>query len=244
MNALHLRGVRHSFGDQLALDEFDLEVAWGEVVALVGLNGAGKTTALRVLAGRLRPDGGRADVLGHDPAALPTEAARQFGQLVGEPPAYRELTVAENLVAAARLHGLSRADADEATGIAIERFALARWAKRPAGTLSGGNWQRLAVACVTLHRPHALILDEPTSALDPAGVVIVRDLARSLAAEGTGILVSSHHLDEVSRVADRIMVAHAGRIVGSLAPETPDLERRFFAMLLEADSHQRRQEDE
>jgi ABC-2 type transport system ATP-binding protein len=234
--ALELNRVRHAFGGQPALRGFDLRVAGGEVVALVGLNGAGKTTALRVLAGRLRPDAGRAVILGHDPWRLPSAGARRFGQLVGAPLAYPELTVRENLVVAARLHGLSRAEATSSADAAIGRFVLSEWASRRAGGLSAGNWQRLGVACATLHRPDALILDEPTSALDPAGVVIVRDLVRSLAAAGAGIVVSSHHLDEVSRVADRIVVAHAGRVIGSLPPEGSDLERRFFAMVLAADS--------
>ena len=239
MTALELHGVRHAFGRLRALDGFDLRVAGGEVVALVGLNGAGKTTALRVLAGRLRPDAGVARVLGHDPATLPAEAAQSFGQLVGAPLVYRELTVRENLVAAARLHGLSRAQDIESATTAVERFELGRWAGRAAGGLSSGNSQRLGLACASLHRPTALILDEPTSALDPAGVVIVRELVRSLADDGAGVLVSSHHLDEVSRIADRILVAHAGRIVGPLAPGSAELEQQFFAMVLAADSSPR-----
>lgn len=238
MITLGLTQVRHAFDSHSALAGFDLRVRNGDVVALVGLNGAGKTTALRVLAGRLRPDGGVATVLGHDPRRLPPFVARRFGQLVGAPLAYPELTVWENLVAAARLHGLARREANAAAGAAVTRFVLGRWSNRRAAGLSAGNWQRLGVACATLHRPAALILDEPTSALDPAGVVIVRDLVRSLAEAGAGIVVSSHHLDEVARVADRLLVVHAGQVVGSLSPTEHDLERRFFAMVLAADRQQ------
>ncbi len=240
MRALELREVGHAFGRLTALDGFVLDVVAGEVVALVGLNGAGKTTALRVLSGRLRPDAGIARVLGHDPAALPTDESRRVGHVIGTPLVYRELTVHENLMASARLHGLDRARAAEATRTAVERFELGNWSRRAAGGLSSGNWQRLGLACATLHGPSALIMDEPTSALDPAGVVIVRELVRCLAEAGAGVLVSSHHLDEVSRVADRILVAHAGRIVGSLHPLSTNLERQFFAMLLAADSSLRR----
>ncbi len=141
----------------------------------------------------------------------------------------------ENLTAAARLHGLGRADAVEAARRAVDGYLLGPWADRRAGGLSAGNWQRLGVACTTLHDPDALILDEPTSALDPAGVVIVRDMVRSLAARGAGVLVSSHHLDEVSRVADRIVLVHAGRVIGMLPPGA-EMERRFFAMVLAADA--------
>lgn len=236
MTALTLRGVRHEFGGRTALDGFDIEVAHGEVVAMIGLNGAGKTTALRVLAGRLRPGAGTARVVGCDPLRLPSAAARRFGQCIGVPLVYAELTVQENLTAAARMHGLGRAAAVAATERAVERFVLAAWAGRRARVLSVGNRQRLGVACSTLHDPDALILDEPTSTLDPAGVVIVRDVVRSLAASGAGVLVSSHHLDEVARVADRIVVVHAGRIVGTLTPGEAELERRFFAMVLAADA--------
>ncbi len=239
MTALELRGVRHAFGGRVALEGFSVEVGAGEVVAMVGLNGAGKTTALRVLAGRLRPDGGAASVLGHDPLNLPGPVASRFGQCVGAPLAYPELTVNENLMAAARLHGLSRSDAVRAAAEAVERFALSSWADARAGSLSAGNWQRLGVAAVTLHGPDGLILDEPTSALDPAGVVIVRDVVRELAGCGSGVLVSSHHLDEVARVADRIVAVHAGRVIGTLPPGEGDLEQRFFAMVLAADTQGR-----
>ena len=127
------------------------------------------------------------------------------------------------------------ADAVEAARRAVDGYLLGPWADRRAGGLSAGNWQRLGVACTTLHDPDALILDEPTSALDPAGVVIVRDMVRSLAARGAGVLVSSHHLDEVSRVADRIVLVHAGRVIGMLPPGA-EMERRFFAMVLAADA--------
>lgn len=239
MTVLELREVHHAFHAQPALDGFDLQVARGEVVAMVGLNGAGKTTALRVLAGRLRPGAGSARVLGHDPRRLPASVARRFGQLVDAPLVYPELTVRENLATAARLHGLSWPDAARATERATDRFALASWADRRAGRLSAGNRQRLGVACVTLHRPEALILDEPTNALDPAGIVIVRDVVRALAAQGAGILVSSHHLDEVSRFADRIVVGHAGRLIGTLPPGGTEIERTFFAMALAADTKSR-----
>ncbi len=239
MMTLELREVRHAFHARPALDGFDLQVARGEVVAMVGLNGAGKTTALRALAGRLHPGAGSARVLGHDPRHLPASVARRFGQLIDAPLVYPELTVRENLTAAARLHGLNRTDAVGAAEDATERFALASWVDRRAGGLSAGNRQRLGVACVTLHRPDALILDEPTSALDPAGIVIVRDVVRALAAQGAGVLVSSHHLDEVSRFADRIVVVHAGRLIGTLPPGGREIERTFFAMALAADTQRR-----
>ncbi len=236
MTALVLDDVSHTFGGRLALDHLTLEVRPGRVTALIGLNGAGKTTALRVLAGRLRPAQGTTRVLGHNPADLPADAATRFGHMVDTPLVYPELTVTENLCCAARLHGQPRRAVAPVASAAVERLGLSPWRYAPARTLSIGNRQRLGIACATLHRPTALILDEPTSALDPQGVVLVRGLVRDLADDGAAVLVSSHHLDEVARIADEIVVLHGGCDVGRLEPGGTDLEQRFFAMVLAADT--------
>lgn len=234
--ALLLDDVSHTFDGRPALDHLTLAVPPGRVTALIGLNGAGKTTALRALAGRLRPTRGTVRILGHDPAGLPADVARRFGHVVDAPLVYPELTVTENLRCAARLHGLARQAAASATDAAVGRTGLGPWRHTRAGALSTGNRQRLGTAGATLHRPMALILDEPTSALDPQGVVLVRELVRGLADTGAAVLVSSHHLDEVARVADEIVVLHGGRDVGRLEPGGTDLEQRFFAMVLDADT--------
>ena len=236
MTALLLDDVSHTFGGRVALEHLTFSVRPGQVTALVGLNGAGKTTALRALAGRLRPARGTVRVLGHDPDDLPPDVARRFGHVVDTPLVYPELTVTENLVCAARLHGAPRSVAAPRANDAVERLALGPWRYARAHTLSMGNRQRLGIGCATLHRPGALILDEPTSALDPQGVVLVRGLVRELADGGAAVLVSSHHLDEVARIADEIVVLHAGRDVGRLEPGGTDLEPRFFAMVLDADT--------
>ena len=144
----------------------------------------------------------------------------------------------ENLRSAALLHGLTHGDIEDSVRQAIQRLDLGPWAHTRARSLSQGNRQRLGLAAAVVHRPAALVLDEPTSALDPRGVVIVRELVRELAGSGCAVLVSSHHLDEVSRVADRILVVHEGRIIGSLESGEVDLEQRFFAMV-QADDERR-----
>ena len=118
----------------------------------------------------------------------------------------------------------------------IERLALEPWATRRTGTLSQGNRQRLGLAAAVVHRPELLVLDEPTNALDPSGVVLLRDLVAELASAGAAVLVSSHHLDEVARVADRVSVVHRGHVVGELDPSGHDLERTFFALVHQADA--------
>lgn len=253
MTALRLDSVSHAFPAHRApwakhrtgrarpaLDDLSLHVDHGEVVAMIGLNGAGKTTALRALAGRLRPDSGTAEILGHDAADLPRSVAARFGHVVDAPLVFADLTVTENLRAAARLHGCHADQAEELATAARNRLGLDAWADVRARALSQGNRQRLGIGGATIHTPRALVLDEPTSALDPRGVVIVRELVRDLAAQGAAVLVSSHHLDEVSRIADRIVAVHAGRVVDTFDPTGRDLESRFFASVLAAEREEPR----
>ncbi|NYI76203.1 ABC transporter ATP-binding protein [Nocardioides panzhihuensis] len=253
MTALSLDSISHTFPASRtpwsrrrvglarpALDGLTLHVDHGEVVAMIGLNGAGKTTALRALAGRLSPDSGTVKILGHDAAELPRDVAAQFGHVVDAPLVFADLTVTENLRAAARLHGCSSGQTEELATAARSRLGLDAWADVRARALSQGNRQRLGIGGATIHSPRALVLDEPTSALDPRGVVIVRELVRDLAAQGAAVLVSSHHLDEVSRIADRIVAVHAGHVVDTFAPEGPDLESRFFASVLAAEREEPR----
>jgi len=225
-------GLSRAFGDEVAVQDVDLEVGPGQVHALVGLNGAGKTTLMRLLLGMLRPDSGTARILGrtltdHDPSLW-----RGVGHMIEMPFNYPELTARENVRVSARLHGMSRQDAGPAVEAVVDRLAFRRWADRRTATLSLGNRQRVGLACAMVHRPRLLVLDEPTNALDPSGVVLVRDLLTELAEqEGTAVLVSSHHLDEVARVAHRISVLHRGRVVGTLDPDGIDLERQFFRLV-------------
>lgn len=235
--ALVVEDVTHRFGALLALDRFSLTVMPGEVVAMIGLNGAGKTTAMRVLTGRLRPLDGGARVLGEPADRLTRRTATRFGHVVDSPLVYPELTVRENLRCAATLHGLPAHQRAAAARRVIDELHLDPWADARARSLSAGNRQRLGVAAAVVHTPLALVLDEPTSALDPRGVVLVRALVRRLAADGAAVLVSSHHLDEVSRVADRIVVVHAGRVVAPLPPGTADLEQQFFSVVLREDEN-------
>lgn len=228
---LQARGLIRHFGEEAAVAGIDLDVEYGEIHAIVGLNGAGKTTLMRLLLGMLAPEEGHAHVLGSDARSAPAEAWREVGHLIETPFAYPELTVTENIRAGALLHGLPRDEVDSAVAEVVNRFGLTRWAERRAGRLSLGNRQRLGLATALVHEPSILVLDEPTNALDPAGVVFTRDLLRRRAAGGAGILVSSHHFDQLARVADTITVLHRGRVVGSLDPGGVDLEQSFFDLV-------------
>ena len=224
--ALALDKATRVFKNGSGIFDIDLELASGSIVALVGLNGAGKSTLMRVMLGMLRPQSGHARLNGHDLDSAPLAEWARVGHLVEYPLAYPELTARRNLELSARLRGV--ADVTAAIDRTIREFALEQYAGRRVRTLSLGNRQRVGVAAALQHDPSTIVLDEPTNALDPAGVIRLRESLLRRAADGAAILVSSHHLDEVARIADRIVVMNAGRLIGDLAPDTPEIERAFF----------------
>ena len=219
--------VRH-YGDEHAVDGIDLQVREGEIHAIVGLNGAGKTTLMRVLLGMTSPTSGQALIDGVEVGSAAPAAWKLVGCLIETPFAYPELSVRENLFSAALLHGMDRDLIADAIDRVVDEFELTHWRERRSKTLSLGNRQRLGLATSMIHEPSILVLDEPANSLDPAGVVFIRDLLRRTAESGTAVLVSSHHLDQLARVADRISLLHRGKIVGTLDPGGVDLERQFF----------------
>ncbi|GAA1382597.1 ABC transporter ATP-binding protein [Catellatospora chokoriensis] len=199
--AVTTTGLTKRYGQVVAVDDLALRVRPGEIYALLGLNGAGKTTTIRMLLGMVKPTAGAVTVLGRPVATTGHDLWAEVGHLVETPSAYPDLTVRDNLRLVARLR---RLPATGPVDDVIDRLGLAPYADRRAGKLSLGNAQRLGLAKALLHRPRLLILDEPANGLDPAGVVEIRGLLRELAATGTTIVLSSHLLAEVSRLADRI----------------------------------------
>ena len=189
-------------------------MAAGEIYAFLGLNGAGKSTTIRMLLGMIAPTGGRAEVLGQQVRADATELWRRVGHMVETATAYPELTVREDLDVSRRLHGVrDTATVDHMIG----QLGLAAYAGRRTRTLSLGNLQRLAIARALLHEPDLLILDEPANGLDPAGVVEIRELLRGLARDrGVTVFMSSHILAEVDLLATRIGIVHRGRLIEEL----------------------------
>ena len=210
-------------GGVLAVDQVDLRVARGEIYAFLGLNGAGKSTTIRMLLGMIRPTAGHAELFGERVHSGATDLWRRVGHLVESATAYQELTVRENLDIARRLAGMP--DASEVDRV-LERLALQPYADRRAGTLSLGNLQRLALARALLPSPELLVLDEPANGLDPAGVIEIRELLRSLAAdEGVTVFMSSHILGEVDRLATRVGIVHRGRLVEELDHDALEAHR-------------------
>ncbi len=219
--------VKH-YGDVKAVDGLSLRVSRGEIYAFLGLNGAGKSTTIRMLLGMVKPTAGDVNVLGTRIRVGDKNPWHAVGYLVETPHAYPELTVRENLEAMRRLR--PGAEPQSVPRI-IDGMGLSEYADRRAGTLSLGNAQRLGLAKALLHDPELLILDEPANGLDPAGIVEIRKLLRELAHErGVTIFMSSHILDEVSRLAHRIGIIHRGRLLQEL--DIAELERNRRRQLL------------
>ena len=204
------------------ITRLNFSVAAGEIVALIGRNGAGKTTLLRLALGLIHPTAG---------TVRRTVGNGDIGQLIDAPFCYPELTVAQNLHMHAWLYGIDPGHVTDS----INRWELQPYRDRLFRKLSLGNKQRVGLAGVFQHQPQLIVLDEPTNALDPMGIVTLRTVVKERAAAGCGVVVSSHHLDEVAAIAHRIVVVNSGRIITELSPTTPQLENRFFQAILSDD---------
>ncbi len=211
--AIQVEGLRKSFGEVVALDGLDLLGPEGGVLALLGPNGAGKTTLVRALATLLRPDAGRAIVLGRDVVADPFGVRRQIG-LAGQFAAIDEiLSGRENLEMVGMLYHLGRAEAARRAAAVLERFGLADAADRRASTYSGGMRRRLDLAATLVGRPRVVFLDEPSTGLDPRSRAELWEMVRELRSEGTTILLTTQYLEEADQLAQLIAVIDQGRIV-------------------------------
>jgi len=215
------------FGRRVAVDAVSFAVPRGEVVAFLGPNGAGKTTTLRLLAGVVAPDAGRALIDGHDVATAPLAARRRLGYAPERPALHGDMTVAGFLRFVA---GMKDAPARRAADAAIARTGLAPVAGRRIGTLSKGVQQRVGLAQALVGDPPVLLLDEPTAGLDPERAAETRALVRALAAEHA-VLVSTHALAEVGAIADRVVVLHAGRVLADERPAALGARMRSPARL-------------
>jgi ABC-2 type transport system ATP-binding protein len=213
-----VEGLTKYYGERAAIKELAFKITKGEVIGFLGLNGAGKSTTLKVLGCVLAPTAGRVTVDGYDVSENPHEIRKRIGYLPDVPPLYDEMTVGGYLEFVARLRGISPADA-RARVIAVEvKTALTEWDEAPIFSLSHGYRQRVGVAQALVHNPQLLILDEPTGGLDPVQIVEMRELIKKLKGEHT-ILVSSHILSEISQVCDRLLIIHNGEIVAQGSEE-------------------------
>jgi len=221
--AIELKGLRKSYKDKEVLKGVDFAVKRGEIFALLGSNGAGKTTIVKILATLLKSDGGTAAVNGFDVAAKP-DHVRQSISLTGQFAAVDEiLTGRENLIMIAKLRHLEnpRQVADRM----LQRFGLTDAADRKPSTYSGGMRRRLDIALSLVGNPQIIFLDEPTTGLDPEARIEVWKVVKELADSGTTILLTTQYLEEAEQLADRIAILHEGRIIAGGTLD--ELKKRF-----------------
>jgi ABC-2 type transport system ATP-binding protein len=209
---LALKDLSRRYGDTVALDGLSLTVPAGEVLGFVGPNGAGKTTAMRIALGVLAPDSG--EVL-WDGAPAGREQQCRFGYMPEERGLYPKMRVDRHLRYLAALHGYAPADARAAAAHWIERLGLSENAERRVEELSLGNQQRVQLAAALVHQPDALILDEPFSGLDPIGADVMSEVLFERARDGAAVIFSSHQLDLVERICERVAIVNHGRIVAA-----------------------------
>lgn len=234
---IRTRGLTKRFGDLVAVDAVDLDVPRGHVYGFLGPNGSGKSTTIRMLCGLLTPSAGNARVLGLD---IPREAEAlrlRIGYMTQRFSLFEDLTVRENLEFMATVQGLSRQDARRRIDELLQQYHFHDRSRQLAGTMSGGQKQRLALACAVVHRPELLFLDEPTSAVDPESRRDFWEKLFELADAGTTLLVSTHYMDEAER-CHRLAILDRGVLVADGTPAA--LTATLAARVLRVDADQPR----
>jgi ABC-2 type transport system ATP-binding protein len=209
---IDVKGLTKYYGEHAAISDLDFSIASGEVIGFLGLNGAGKSTTLKVLGCVLLPTAGVVTVDGIDIARDPHEVRRRIGFLPDTPPLYNEMTVGRYLAFVAQLRGVPASETAQAVAEAERKTATTEKHDELIASLSHGYRQRVGVAQALVHRPKLLILDEPTSGLDPVQIVEMRSMIKALRGAHT-ILLSSHILSEISQTCDRLLVIQNGKIV-------------------------------
>lgn len=229
-SAISAVGLSRRFGAKTAVDAIDLEIPAGRIYGFLGPNGSGKSTTIRLLCGLLEPSAGAVTVLGHE---IPREAEalrNHIGYMTQKFSLFEDLSVQENLRFMAQIYGLARRKARARIAENVANYQLGELLRQRAGTMSGGQKQRLALACVTLHEPRLLLLDEPTSAVDPQSRRDFWDSIFALAENGATVLVSTHFMDEAER-CHRLAILDSGRVVAEGEPQ--ELAASVDAVVLE-----------
>jgi lipooligosaccharide transport system ATP-binding protein len=210
---IEARGLVKHLGGRRVVDGVDLVCHAGQILGLLGPNGAGKTTTLRMLYGFLQPDAGRIHVSGIDLARDLVRAKRSIGVCTQDDTFDGDFTVEQNLTVAASYFRPRPTDLARRVGELLDRFDLRAYARQKPEVLSGGYRRRLMIARALVHRPRLLFLDEPTTGLDPQARMGVWDLVDALRAEGLGIVLTTHYMDEAERLSDALTVLSRGRVV-------------------------------
>jgi ABC-2 type transport system ATP-binding protein len=216
--AIQARGLTRQFGTLTAVDHVDLTIPRAQIYGFLGPNGSGKSTTIRMLCGLLRPTAGNVEVLGHDATRESEKLRQKIGYMTQRFSLWEDLTVLENLRFIAEIFGIAAAERNRRIDAALEEYHLADRRSQRAGTMSGGQKQRLALATATIHEPELLLLDEPTSAVDPQSRRDFWESLFRLVGQGTTILVSTHYMDEAER-CHRLAILDNGRLVAEGVPK-------------------------
>ncbi len=211
------RGLRKVFGQLVAVDGLDLEVPRGQIFGLLGPNGSGKTTTIRLLTGLIPPTAGSAQVVGVDVVRQPEQVRQRIGYMSQRFGLYPDLTVVENLEFYAGVYGMAGAERRRRVEQQIDAYVLRERTRQLAGTLSGGWKQRLALACATTHRPALVFLDEPTAGVDPASRRLFWQMIQREARAGMTVLVTTHYMDEAEQCG-RLAFLSRGHLIGVGTP--------------------------
>jgi len=208
-----MNNVVKRYGDTLALDHLDLQVAEGEILGLLGPNGAGKTTAIRTLCGLIDADPGETTVMGQKQSVKNLDARREIGLVTQEITVFTDLSAEENLRYFGGLYGLRGAELSANVSEMLDFVGLTDRAKKRPGTFSGGMQRRLNIACGLVHKPKLVIMDEPTVGIDPQSRNHILDSVKEIASKGTTVVYTTHYMEEVQAVCDRISIMDVGRVI-------------------------------
>ena len=216
---LRAEQLRKSYGSRVAVDDISLRVGRGEVLGLLGPNGAGKSTTIAMVCGLCRTEAGRVQVAGHDMATEPLSCKRRIGLVTQDLALFEDLSTQANLATFGALYGLQGARLRERSAQVLAAVGLSDRLRDKPATFSGGMKRRLHIACALMHDPDLLLLDEPTAGVDPQSRNAIFDTLLALKAAGKALVYTTHYMEEVERLADRIVIVDHGRVVaeGTLA---------------------------
>lgn len=235
-----MESVVKRYGETTALDHVNLDIAEGEILGLLGPNGAGKTTAIRVLSGLIPADGGRVTLFGENQTITNLNTKRQLGLVTQEITVFTDLTASENLRYFGGLHGLKGAELAGNVKAVLAFVGLTEHAKKYPKKFSGGMQRRLNIACALVHKPKFLIMDEPTVGIDPQSRNHILESVKKIAEQGTTVLYTSHYMEEVQAICDRVSIMDAGRVIaegtlGELVGRIQHEDRTLFTAVHSSD---------